>query len=94
MTTTKYLICHGHNLDLTPGSVKHVCTDLCTDGPDCGCRVYEPVSRPRADEHGNFVAQEGCTRCECGCKYWEHDKCIDCGTHAIKAIRAEQENAR
>lgn len=23
--------------------------------------------------------EEGCTRCYCGCKYWEDDTCIDCG---------------
>ena len=22
---------------------------------------------------------EGNVRCECGCKYWEYDRCIDCG---------------
>lgn len=33
------------------------------------------------DHHGNKLAQEGYDRCECGCKYWEHDECIDCGTH-------------
>ena len=33
------------------------------------------------DKHGNAIAQEGCDRCVCGCKYWEHDRCIDCGTH-------------
>jgi hypothetical protein len=33
------------------------------------------------DVHGNTVAQEGCDRCFCGCKYWENDRCIDCGTH-------------
>ena len=32
------------------------------------------------DKHGNVVAREGCDRCTCGCKYWEHDRCIDCGT--------------
>ena len=29
----------------------------------------------------NIIAQEGCDRCFCGCKYWEHDRCIDCSTH-------------
>lgn len=38
----------------------------------------------KADEHGNETAQEGCDRCFCGCKYWEHDRCIDCGTHVTK----------
>lgn len=32
------------------------------------------------DQHGNRTAREGCDRCYCGCKYWENDKCIDCGT--------------
>lgn len=27
----------------------------------------------------NTHAREGCDRCSCGCKYWEHDRCIDCG---------------
>lgn len=38
---------------------------------------------PLADQHGNVIAQEGCDRCFCGCKYWENDKCIDCGTSAV-----------
>ena len=33
----------------------------------------------RQDQHGNVVAEEGLTLCTCGCKYWENDKCIDCG---------------
>ena len=28
---------------------------------------------------GNLKADEGCDRCACGCKYWEFDRCIDCG---------------
>jgi hypothetical protein len=32
----------------------------------------------RPDKHGNVLAQEGCSRCACGCKYWENDVCIDC----------------
>jgi hypothetical protein len=34
---------------------------------------------------GNKVAQEGVDRCACGCKYWENDRCIDCGTHVSQA---------
>lgn len=26
-----------------------------------------------------FPPIEGCDRCDCGCKYWEDGKCIDCG---------------
>lgn len=31
------------------------------------------------DQFNNVVAEEGFTICICGCKYWENDKCIDCG---------------
>lgn len=31
------------------------------------------------DQFGNVARREGVDRCSCGCKYWEHDKCIDCG---------------
>jgi hypothetical protein len=33
-----------------------------------------------ADRHGNINAKEGEDVCQCGCKYWENDKCVDCGT--------------
>jgi hypothetical protein len=33
-----------------------------------------------ADEHGNVYAREGVDRCHCGVKYWENDRCVDCGT--------------
>lgn len=29
---------------------------------------------------GNWNAEEGCDKCACGCKYWENDTCIDCGS--------------
>lgn len=35
------------------------------------------------DKHGNKIAEEGVTRCHCGVKYWENDRCIDCGTHVL-----------
>lgn len=31
------------------------------------------------DRHGNRVREDGVDRCHCGCKYWENDRCIDCG---------------
>jgi len=34
------------------------------------------------DRHGNQLQCEGLARCACGCKYYELDRCIDCGTHA------------
>ena len=36
---------------------------------------------------GNVEAREGRDRCACGCKYWEHDHCIDCGEHVRHAER-------
>jgi hypothetical protein len=35
---------------------------------------------PPADQYGNRIAREGCSRCWCGCKYWEQDRCADCST--------------
>ena len=32
------------------------------------------------DNLENINAEEGLTHCQCGCKYWENDRCIDCGT--------------
>lgn len=32
------------------------------------------------DERPNRVAEQGCDRCSCGCKYWRSDRCLDCGT--------------
>lgn len=31
------------------------------------------------DKNGNTLRTEGVDRCYCGCKYWENDRCIDCG---------------
>jgi ribosomal protein L37E len=39
------------------------------------------------DSHGNREAREGCDRCYCGSKYWEHDKCVDCGTEISECLR-------
>lgn len=41
------------------------------------------------DRLGNTIAREGCDRCDCGCKYWENDRCIDCGQHISKISREE-----
>ena len=42
------------------------------------------------DFHGNKIAEEGCDRCDCGCKYWEDDCCIDCGTHITMTTVADR----
>lgn len=38
------------------------------------------------DKHGNVIAKEGITRCFCGSKYWESDKCHSCGMEVDKLI--------
>lgn len=45
-----------------------------------------------SDRHGNTSAESGCDRCECGCKYWENDRCIDCDT-AFNPIRHKYQEA-
>lgn len=37
------------------------------------------------DKHGNLIAEEGCTRCSCGAKYWERDVCVSCGAPVTRA---------
>jgi hypothetical protein len=41
------------------------------------------------DRMGNVEAREGCSRCPCGCKYWERDRCIDCGA-SIESVPTDQ----
>jgi hypothetical protein len=43
----------------------------------------------RPDQHGNKIAKEGVDRCACGCKYWEHDRCVDCGAHVSETKQEE-----
>ena len=40
----------------------------------------------KPDQYGNRIATEGVTRCPCGAKYWEYDKCISCGGDARDAL--------
>jgi len=47
-----------------------------------GARLFFPLKVRFPDQHGNTVALEGCDRCVCGVKYWENDRCIDCGSGA------------
>ena len=37
------------------------------------------VAEAEVDQYGNTKATAGFDRCECGCKYWEADHCVDCG---------------
>lgn len=42
----------------------------------------------------NTHALEGLDRCQCGCKYWEYDRCIDCGTHVHQAVQLDYRDAK
>lgn len=53
-------------------------------------RTIKPRKTP--DNLGNYLAREGLTRCFCGCKYWELDCCIDCGTKVEKVLAFVAEN--
>jgi hypothetical protein len=46
------------------------------------------MSNRKSDQLGNEIAREGCDRCFCGVKYWEFDRCVDCGTHIDEVLRA------
>jgi len=43
------------------------------------------------DRHGNRYAEEGLDRCACGSKYWEQDRCVDCGTPVTMRSRRSPE---
>lgn len=56
--------------------------------PTCGKRIaITSAGRLRAhgtyvtiaDRFGNVTREHGVDRCYCGSKYWENDRCIDCG---------------
>ena len=53
-----------------------------TESHSAGCVKEDPDIRADreadTDAHGNSVAEEGVTRCSCGAKYWEHDRCVSC----------------
>lgn len=45
----------------------------------------------KTDKHDNSVAIEGVTRCPCGVKYWESDKCVDCGAAPDLQVAEDRE---
>lgn len=36
-------------------------------------------------------AENGVDRCYCGCKYWENDRCIDCGERVTNSENRTEE---
>jgi hypothetical protein len=51
--------------------------------------VYWPkdqaVDLGARDRWGNVEREHGVDRCYCGSKYWEHDRCIDCGGTEVES---------
>ena len=72
----------GESFDLPPAlsadEAQAIAQRLYEAEPDV---LSQAAIAAQADSHDNLIAREGCDRCYCGCKYWEHDRCIDCGTH-------------
>lgn len=60
------------------------------------CRRIRKYRYGGGDDLGNFAAEEGVDKCpHCGCKYWEHDACVDCHTPwhpSFKGIDNEDES--
>jgi hypothetical protein len=66
--------------------------DDCDGLPTClPCRLNLRRAQEGADEWGNFLAREGCDRCDCGAKYWENDTCTSCGGAWDPSFRGEEE---
>ena len=56
-----------------------VTVNFACDTPTCRAGKG-PWDTPRpATPLGNVERHDGLDRCPCGCKYWEDDRCIDCG---------------
>lgn len=82
-----------HSVRLTSDRVrKATVRDFFDDPISRAIRTTEVVPAIGPDLH-NEIAEEGCgDRCFCGCKYWEYDRCIDCGTHVttVRSANADE----
>lgn len=67
---------HCHGTGRAPGDGRTECGFCEMPGRDFD--ASEPTE-DQCDRHGNYIAREGIDLCHCGSKYWEHDKCVDCG---------------
>jgi hypothetical protein len=76
----QFWACEGPTLEPIPMVTCFRCSTL--------ARLWQAQNAnkgPVIDSLGNRVRQEGVDRCFCGCKYWENDRCIDCGgTEPVK----------
>jgi hypothetical protein len=48
-------------------------------------RAGRQAEAARAALHGNAERLDGVDRCYCGSKYWEHDRCVDCGGTEVES---------
>jgi len=67
--------CHKRHPDLSRGP---------DDDPGCDWDTF-PGFGWVDENYGNKVREDGVDRCYCGCKYWENDRCIDCGGSEVAA---------
>lgn len=37
----------------------------------------------------NTIALDGLDRCDCGCKYWKNDRCVDCNAHIGQSLTVQ-----
>ena len=65
-------LAYGETNDAIAQAAQDALTEAAANGHD----GYEPTVLDRLNE--------GVTVCACGCKYYEYDRCIDCGTHLTR----------
>ena len=66
--------------------LRWVLTGVSVLNQDSGCLIDELLKVK------NQRANSGSDQCDCGCKYWENDLCISCGTqHARRHKHVEEE---
>lgn len=73
LTYALTLCCNASDKGIETGVVCRACYRADGMGDMWDTTIATP-----ADKHGNLVAEEGVSRCSCGSKYWENDKCVDC----------------
>ncbi len=69
----------GENIHTSKGKTWIIGTAENGNAATClPCRLAD-ITGQIAGHLANYDAEEGVDRCDCGCKYWERDHCVDCG---------------
>jgi hypothetical protein len=71
-----FIAADGSDVMVRPAGDAVPMAETATDALGHGFATVKAAPR----DLSNQTAQEGCSRCECGCKYWEGNCCIGCGT--------------